>query len=48
MTDHGFTPTFAAPRTPALAAALALAITGLGIWTILAPSSVPGLTPPMM
>jgi len=27
---------------------LALAITGLGIWIILAPSSVPGLTPPMM
>jgi len=26
---------------------LALAITGLGIWIILAPSSVPGLTPPM-
>jgi predicted metal-binding membrane protein len=27
---------------------LALAITGLGIWIILVPSSVPGLTPPMM
>jgi predicted metal-binding membrane protein len=26
---------------------LALAITGLGVWIILAPSSVPGLTPPM-
>jgi hypothetical protein len=26
---------------------LALAITGLGIWIILAPSSVPGLMPPM-
>jgi predicted metal-binding membrane protein len=26
---------------------LALAIVGLGIWIILAPSSVPGLTPPM-
>ena len=26
---------------------LALAITGLGIWIILMPSSVPGLTPPM-
>jgi predicted metal-binding membrane protein len=26
---------------------LALAITGLGIWIILAPSSVPGLVPPM-
>jgi predicted metal-binding membrane protein len=26
---------------------LALAITGLGIWIVLAPSSVPGLTPPM-
>jgi predicted metal-binding membrane protein len=27
---------------------LALAIAGLGFWVILAPSSVPGLTPPMM
>jgi len=27
---------------------LALAITGLGIWIIVAPWSVPGLTPPMM
>jgi hypothetical protein len=26
---------------------LALAIVGLGIWIILAPSSVPGLVPPM-
>ena len=26
---------------------LALAITGLGIWILLAPSSVPGLTPAM-
>jgi predicted metal-binding membrane protein len=26
---------------------LALAIAGLGIWIILAPASVPGLTPPM-
>jgi predicted metal-binding membrane protein len=26
---------------------LALAITGLGIWIILVPSSIPGLTPPM-
>jgi len=27
---------------------LALAITGLGIWILLAPGSVPGLTPPVM
>jgi predicted metal-binding membrane protein len=27
---------------------LALAIAGLGFWVILAPSSAPGLTPPMM
>jgi hypothetical protein len=26
---------------------LALAIVGLGIWIVLAPASVPGLTPPM-
>jgi len=26
---------------------LALAIVGLGIWIVLAPSSVPGLVPPM-
>jgi predicted metal-binding membrane protein len=35
------------PPQAAVDALLALAITGLGIWIILAPSSVPGLTPPM-
>ena len=35
------------PPTAAVDVPLALAITGLGIWIILAPSSVPGLTPPM-
>jgi predicted metal-binding membrane protein len=35
------------PPKAALDVPLALAITGLGIWIILAPSSVPGLTPPM-
>jgi len=35
------------PPRAAVDALLALAITGLGIWIILAPSSVPGLTPPM-
>jgi DNA-binding transcriptional ArsR family regulator len=35
-----------APRA-AVDVPVALAITGLGIWIILAPSSVPGLTPPM-
>ena len=36
------------PPMAAVDVPLALAITGLGIWIILAPSSVPGLTPPMM
>jgi predicted metal-binding membrane protein len=36
------------PPKAAVDVPLALAITGLGIWIILAPSSVPGLTPPMM
>jgi predicted metal-binding membrane protein len=36
------------PLKAAVDVPLALAITGLGIWIILAPSSVPGLTPPMM
>jgi predicted metal-binding membrane protein len=35
------------PPNAAADVPLALAITGLGIWIILAPSSVPGLTPPM-
>jgi len=35
------------PPKAAIDVPLALAITGLGIWNILAPSSVPGLTPPM-
>jgi predicted metal-binding membrane protein len=35
------------PPNAAIDVPLALAITGLGIWIILAPSSVPGLTPPM-
>ncbi len=35
------------PANAAIDVPLALAITGLGIWIILAPSSVPGLTPPM-
>jgi predicted metal-binding membrane protein len=35
------------PPNAAVDVPLALAITGLGIWIILAPSSVPGLTPPM-
>jgi predicted metal-binding membrane protein len=35
------------PPKAAVDAPLALAIVGLGIWIILAPSSVPGLTPPM-
>jgi predicted metal-binding membrane protein len=35
------------PPNAAVEAPLALAITGLGIWIILAPASVPGLTPPM-
>jgi predicted metal-binding membrane protein len=36
------------PPRAAVDVPLALAITGLGIWIILAPLSVPGLTPPMM
>jgi predicted metal-binding membrane protein len=36
------------PARAAVDVPLALAITGLGIWIIIAPSSVPGLTPPMM
>jgi predicted metal-binding membrane protein len=35
------------PPNAAVDVPLALAITGLGIWIILAPSSIPGLTPPM-
>jgi predicted metal-binding membrane protein len=35
------------PPKAAVDVPLTLAITGLGIWIILAPSSVPGLTPPM-
>ena len=35
------------PAKSAIDVPLALAITGLGIWIIIAPWSVPGLTPPM-
>jgi predicted metal-binding membrane protein len=35
------------PPKAAIDVPLALAITGLGIWIVLAPSPVPGLTPPM-
>jgi predicted metal-binding membrane protein len=35
------------PRKAAVDAPLALAIVGLGIWVVLAPSSVPGLVPSM-
>jgi hypothetical protein len=35
------------PPVPAVDLLLALAIVGLGILIFLAPSSVPGLTPPM-
>jgi predicted metal-binding membrane protein len=35
------------PANAAVDVPLALAIIGLGIWIILAPASVPGLTPPM-
>ncbi len=35
------------PAKAAIDAPLALAITGLGIWIVSAPSSVPGLTLPM-
>jgi predicted metal-binding membrane protein len=36
------------PAKAAVDVPLALAIVGLGIWIIIAPSSVPGLIPPMM
>jgi predicted metal-binding membrane protein len=36
------------PAKAAIDVPLALAIAGLGIWIIIAPWSVPGLTPPMM
>ena len=36
------------PPNAAVDVPLAVAIIGLGIWIILAPASVPGLTPPMM
>ncbi len=36
------------PAKAAIDAPLALAIGGLGTWIIIAPWSVPGLTPPMM
>ena len=36
------------PARAAVDVPVALAITGLGIWIIIAPWSVPGLTPPMM
>jgi predicted metal-binding membrane protein len=36
------------PSLAAIDVLLALAITGLGVWIIVAPASVPGLTPPMM
>ena len=35
------------PAKAAIDVPLAVAIVGLGIWIVLAPSSVPGLTPPM-
>ncbi len=35
------------PSKPAIDVTLALAIAGLGILIVLAPSSFPGLTPPM-
>jgi len=35
------------PVKAAIDTPLALMIVGLGIWIVLAPSSVPGLTPPM-
>jgi predicted metal-binding membrane protein len=35
------------PAKAAIDVPLALAITGLGVLIIIAPSSVPGLTPPM-
>jgi predicted metal-binding membrane protein len=36
------------PSIAAIDVPLALAIIGLGVWIIVAPASVPGLTPPMM
>ena len=36
------------PAKAAVDVPLALAIVGLGVWIIIAPWSVPGLTPPMM
>lgn len=36
-----------AAKTAAIDVPLEVAIVGLGIWIVLAPSSVPGLTPPM-
>jgi predicted metal-binding membrane protein len=36
------------PSLAAIDVLLALAIIGLGVWIIVAPASVPGLTPPMM
>ena len=35
------------PAKAAVDVPLALAIVGLGIWIVLAPSAVPGLVPPM-
>ena len=35
------------PPKAAVDVPLAIAIVGLGIWIILSPSSVPGLTPPI-
>ena len=35
------------PAKAAVDVPLAVAIVGLGIWIVLAPSSVPGLMPPM-
>ena len=35
------------PAKAAIDVPLALAITGLGIWILLAPATIPGITPPM-
>jgi predicted metal-binding membrane protein len=35
------------PPIPAVDVLLALAITGLGVWIVVLPGSVPGLAPPM-
>ena len=35
------------PAKAAIDAPLAVAIVGLGIWILLMPATVPGLTPPM-